>query len=344
MDPNSSNASEYNSDIEEDSSPDVKTILLYVDCYFAAISPGGYLDKTSDPYDLYSSDDSDEPDDPLEPMPLEISKLSDPFVEKWGSKTVFTVMAPCNDKGYPASRYIFDIPYAKIMLMQNKVEIVNPLPDIHRWVTWLNLYGWQEPSSDSDRNKMNLRVGESPSKVLFIDVHAYNHYNLEVKCPYARFTGYWWSNSQYDDFSATDVLSTSDAFCVIRNQFLFPIFKPWAECDLLLWCNDNTFVQELPNYFKHFIAANYKDKYRQTFTINVIPNSNVATYKYLQTSLKTLMMYATTAAPFKNEMYCTHGVREEFDIQTYNGLDDVFKQLSSMGRTSLLLYKYSIFS
>ena len=126
---------------------------------------------------------------------------------------------------------------------------------------------------------------------------------------YARETHYYNVITDNDHvFKETSKLSRLP----IGNQVWYPIYKPWAECDLWVVVTDENPFPETPEpMLKSILDSRYKkggETYRKEYYVVVGTDS----VNGMQNTAE-IAKFAVTKSPFKNEFYRTHGGREEYD-------------------------------
>ncbi len=148
------------------------------------------------------------------------------------------------------------------MYILNKNETI---PREHRWIERCSIMNFAFPISGW-WNVVKL-VGISQNKLCIKDM-VFGAYS-----PYARFTGYWYMEGMDLNSSSTlksrEWMSESDVIIpTAYNLVVYPIFKPYAECDLVVFAEDQkAFSKETPKIFTDRINKKY-GKYRKSWYIN----------------------------------------------------------------------------
>ena len=86
---------------------------------------------------------------------------------------------------------------------------------------------------------------------------------IKVWCDYARYTGYWTCEDRKEYPYNPRVLKRTDKIPTdwLGTKVFHPIFKPWAECDLLVFQEGNgePFSLITSNIFKQKLQSFYGD-------------------------------------------------------------------------------------
>lgn len=115
-----------------------------------------------------------------------------------------------------------------------------------------------------------------------------------------RFTDYWLLSTG-KTLKTLDVIPESQ----MENTIIRPIFKPYAECDLIIIDEGKgPFSHTSSDPFTYKLNSIY-DKYRKYWYINASEN--------VERDRKLFEMYIKTTSPYKNEFYLAHGCRNEYD-------------------------------
>lgn len=178
------------------------------------------------------------------------------------------------------------------------------IPNKHRWVELCKISSNSHISSNW--NVVRLvdvnNGGESPINTI-----------ISASSDYARFTNYWLMSS----FGKSIVVKDTDTPKPIKtNHRYFPIFKPYAVCNLVALCPDRPpFTYDTINMpFMREIRKNYKDKFIKTINLNSNSDVNV--------NRKIVQKYSKVLAGMKVEFYSCHGDRQFFnngDTSANNG-------------------------
>lgn len=138
---------------------------------------------------------------------------------------------------------------------------------------------------------------------------------IGVVSHYSRFTNFWISTPYYYDTEKKNTRQQrrviGETNSIIHNPLMFqtyyPIYKPWAETHLIMFCGetDGPFSDKTYKKIEDVLEMNYEKKYVKRWFVDVENASNQ--------SFATAKHYAKTVSPFRNEIYLTHGARDEYD-------------------------------
>ena len=174
----------------------------------------------------------------------------------------------------------------------------------HRWLSLFQL-------ANSSTSSWYKDTDNSPA-VLFVDRSGNGECNLgTASSPYARGTKYWYNHTD------SKVMVNSFNGTKISNKAVFPIFKPYAECDLIVFegMPGEPFSIEDYRWFERKINMYYKKKPSSDSPLQTRMSVYVNSALDSQTNLKKIKHYAKIVSPFRNEFYICHGGRREYDVQ-----------------------------
>ena len=274
--------------IGEDGFVEMVSALLYADCHFVIQAAGANATRRQNP-DEYFSDH------------------------------VFTVrttkMRNVTSQGF--TPYISTMGIAESKIVND--YFINGGP--HQWVLLFNLPNMFEISGVSNACQLlNPRI-------MFVGREGHGECYLgDATSEYARWTGYWYESTE-GKILKSDGKSKMVQFqgSGINNKTVTPIYKPWAECDLIVFQSGSNepFATEDYSFFERKL-----DQYYESYEIDASDPTgqtmNVVSYRQCffvnanrdrQTNMKTMKKYAKVKSPFRNEMYVCHGSRNEYDTQ-----------------------------
>lgn len=204
------------------------------------------------------------------------------------------------------------------------------IPLEHRWIEQLKLWNNEPISRYTNIVKFvksgdNIEIGEK----------------MQVLCTYARYTGYWAreiSGSVWDEPKVywrnnkipTDYLGT---------QFFSPIFKPWAECELVVYYGGDgqpfspyevlTFGNELDARYGRLDEREEGDD---------LPTSKRKRFHADASDVDegVIFDYFSALSPFRTEMFYTHGGRREYDEERWNSMTENQQRRSKMGQCAIV--------
>lgn len=129
---------------------------------------------------------------------------------------------------------------------------------------------------------------------------------VSAESNYARFTRYWHVHGSYRD---VDKSATYRKFKFLHensclpssggNLIFHPIFKPWAECDLLIY--DETLPKRYANFFLDRLEKTYTVKnknYRKIWSVNISEDASDVDNR--------IKDFTKTVSPYKNLIMNCH--------------------------------------
>ena len=127
---------------------------------------------------------------------------------------------------------------------------------------------------------------------------------VSAESNYARFTGYWyvqgsqWDKAKQSIYTRYKFLEESSSIPSTGGNLIFhPVFKPFAECDLLIHTEDTpTFPERYANFFLERLYYKYYDREGKSFKKTWCANAS-GDYNTIENRIKD---FTKTVSPYKN--------------------------------------------
>ena len=206
-----------------------------------------------------------------------------------------------SDEVYPASDEAF---YSVNQYKKPEIDVA------HRWIKYTNNYYG--------------KVDEEPNIIKFVEFNEESHPDqIGWTYPWARFANHWavtkWNGGATNPDYVRIVHECFPINGLKTNITLYPVFKPWAECDFTMFkeCppgKGEPFSKTSISFLKRILEKHYCNPFGDSFRQHWYVDARQETHK----SWSVISRYLKTISPFKNEFWFLHGARKEYSLDRIN--------------------------